>query len=371
MTIDSLHEKNTMLKVAIAEHEGKIESYQEHVFSKYQVRLLEIEKKESEVDTPWEEVPAKLEDLDQKIKSLGSVNLSAIEELAKLEDRFNFLTEQEKDLLAAKKQLVEVIEKINVTATQMFEDTFNKVKVYFNDIFGELFEGGKAELKLMDSPDMLEAGIDIVAKPGGKTFQTISLLSGGEKALTATALLFALFKVKPSPFCFIDELDAPLDDSNINRFTKLLKSFSDNTQFMVITHNKTTLKIADLLYGVTQPEKGISQLISVKFIDDDLDYLLKEPEVIKATKKGRVIEMKEDEDLSEYVIPEIKPVRFTLPEENAASVTAVSPEQKETITEPIPVRNSTEELLSSEESNALPEAIMERNTLVSIPEENS
>ncbi len=371
VTIDSLHEKNTMLKVAIAEHEGKIESYQEHVFSKYQVRLLEIEKKESEVDTPWEEVPAKLEDLDQKIKSLGSVNLSAIEELAKLEDRFNFLTEQEKDLLAAKKQLVEVIEKINVTATQMFEDTFNKVKVYFNDIFGELFEGGKAELKLMDSPDMLEAGIDIVAKPGGKTFQTISLLSGGEKALTATALLFALFKVKPSPFCFIDELDAPLDDSNINRFTKLLKSFSDNTQFMVITHNKTTLKIADLLYGVTQPEKGISQLISVKFIDDDLDYLLKEPEVIKATKKGRVIEMKEDEDLSEYVIPEIKPVRFTLPEENAASVTAVSPEQKETITEPIPVRNSTEELLSSEESNALPEAIMERNTLVSIPEENS
>ncbi len=312
--IEELQERTTSLKVHIAEIEGKINNLKEHLFSKYQLRLEQVEKEE--VDIPWEEVPEKVIELETKIASLGNVNLEAIEELERLEKRFEFLNNQERDLNSASKKLFEVIQKINERATEMFNETFDKVKVYFSDIYNELFEGGKAELKLMESEDFLEAGIDIIARPPGKNSQTISLLSGGEKALTATALLFALFKIKPSPFCIIDELDAPLDDTNITRFTKMLTKFSNETQFIVITHNKNTLKIADLLYGVTQPVKGISTFISVKFIDDNLDHLLEEsPQPITSTKKRKTIMLKEDESLADLDIPKIKELRLKLPEE--------------------------------------------------------
>jgi len=312
--IEALQEQSTSLKVHIAEFEGKINNLKEHLFSKYQLRIEEVEKEE--IDIPWEEVPEQVSSLETRVANLGNVNLEAIEELERLEKRFEFLTNQEKDLNSASKKLHEVIKIINERATEMFNETFDKVKVYFSDIYHELFEGGKAELKLMESEDFLEAGIDIIARPPGKNSQTISLLSGGEKALTATALLFALFKIKPSPFCIIDELDAPLDDTNISRFTKMLIKFSNETQFIVITHNKNTLKIADLLYGVTQPVKGISTFISVKFIDDNLDHLLEETlKPIKSTKKRKTIMLKEDESLSDLDIPNIKELKLKLPEE--------------------------------------------------------
>lgn len=349
--IDELHDSITTFKVETAEMEGKMNNYREHLFSKYQKRLEEIENKEKEVTMPWETVPDRILEVDKRISNLGNVNLAAISELEVLQERFNFLTTQETDLTNAKKQLSEIIARINETATKMFDETFNKVKVYFSDTFMELFEGGKAELKLLDSENILDAGIEIIARPPGKHPQTISLLSGGEKALTATALLFALFKVKPSPFCFIDELDAPLDDNNIARFIKLLKSFSKSTQFIVVTHNKSTLKIADLLYGVSQIEKGVSRIISVKFIDEDLDHLLEEKPVPQGQSKKRKIEIKEEDELLKTDLPRIKSVQLHSPQELNTKL------QGET-QNPVPEQTETEH-----------ESILEKRMTTSIPDQ--
>ena len=375
--LDTLQNRITHLKVTVAETEGKMNSQREYIYAKYQVRIENLEAKFDEVKIPWEEVHGRISEIEETIKSLGQVNLSAIEELEKLQERQNFLVAQEKDLNAAKVQLNDVIQKINTTAGQMFQETFEKVKVYFNDIFVELFEGGKAELRLVDNEDMLEAGVEIVARPSGKHPQTISLLSGGEKCLTATALLFALFKVKASPFCIVDELDAPLDESNIGRFTKMLKSFSGSTQFIVITHNKKSIKIADLLYGVTQPEKGVSKLISVKFIDDNLDHLLLEPEASKAIPKIKgVIQLKEDDELSQLQLPEVKPVVFDLPlpqpnpeEGGTVSVNRLTEVLKEIKPDPVPeVRAETSaEVRTESRIQEIPLVPEEENASLSEP----
>jgi len=205
-----------------------------------------------------------LEQARERLGSLGPVNLLAVEEYQKRKERYEFLTRQREDLLAAKAQLLEAIEKINTTASQLFVDTFAKVQVHFRDVFRTLFEGGDAELRAIGE-DPLECEIEIVAKPRGKHLQSISLMSGGERALTAIALLFAIYLVKPSPFCLLDEVDAPLDDANVERFLKMLKRFSEKTQFVVITHNKVTMEAASLLYGVTMQELGVSKLVSVRF----------------------------------------------------------------------------------------------------------
>jgi chromosome segregation protein len=200
----------------------------------------------------------------ERLGSLGAVNLLAVEEYTKRKERYEFLTRQREDLLAAKSQLLEAIEKINTTASQLFVETFAKVQEHFRDVFRTLFEGGDAELRAIGE-DPLECEIEIVAKPRGKHLQSISLMSGGERALTAIALLFAIYLVKPSPFCLLDEVDAPLDDANVERFLRMVKRFSDKTQFVVITHNKQTMESANCLYGVTMQELGISKLVSVKF----------------------------------------------------------------------------------------------------------
>jgi chromosome segregation protein len=192
------------------------------------------------------------------------VNLEAITEYDELEQRYAFLTGQETDLLTAKDQILKAIQEINRTTQKLFAETFEQVKVNFQEMFTELFGGGKATLSLMDESDPLECGIDIVAKPPGKQTQTVSLLSGGERTMTAVALLFAIYMVKPSPFCVLDELDAPLDESNINRFIKILQRFVQQSQFVVITHNKRTISIADVLYGVTMEERGVSKFVSLR-----------------------------------------------------------------------------------------------------------
>ena len=189
----------------------------------------------------------------------------AIEEYEETEQRYQFLSKQHDDLVQAKAQLLEVINRINVQTREMFRDTFEKIRESFRAMFTEVFGGGKADLVLMDENDLLESGIDIVARPPGKQLQTISLLSGGEQTMTAVALLFSIYQVKPSPFCVLDELDAPLDESNINRFIRVLQRFLAHSQFIIITHNKRTIGMADVLYGITMQEHGISKIVSVKF----------------------------------------------------------------------------------------------------------
>lgn len=205
--------------------------------------------------------------LRDKLAKMGPVNLVAIEEFEELKQRYDFLTQQHADLTQAKEDLHKAIVKINRTTRELFADTFQKVQTHFSEYFRLLFRGGQAELVLLDENDILESGIEIVARPPGKKLQTMSLLSGGEKALTAVALLFSLFKVRPSPFCILDEIDAPLDETNVERFCSVLKDFVEGSQFILITHNKRTMNLADALYGITMAQTGVSRVVSVKFGD--------------------------------------------------------------------------------------------------------
>ena len=211
-----------------------------------------------------EERRERLRLLQEKLRSLGPVNLLAMQDYEERRQRLSFLAAQRKDLDEARLSLLEAIQKINVTASDLFQKTFLQVNENFQKVFKTLFEGGEAALTL-SGDDPLEAEIDILARPRGKKPQSLSLLSGGEKALTAIALLFAIYLVKPSPFCILDEVDAPLDDANIDRFVLLLRKFSRNTQFIVVTHNKKTMEVADCLYGVTMEEPGVSKLVSVRW----------------------------------------------------------------------------------------------------------
>jgi chromosome segregation protein len=212
-----------------------------------------------------EELTLEIEKLKKRCESYGAVNLVAIEEFEELKGRYEFLTKQQSDLLTAREQLLSTIQKINRTTRQMFTDTFVKVNEEFKVYFRMLFGGGEAQLVLLDPENALECGIDIVARPPGKKLQNISLMSGGEKTLTAIALIFGVFKVNPSPFCVLDEIDAALDESNVDRFANMLKEFAKIAQFIVITHNKNTMNAADILYGVTMQERGVSRIVSVKF----------------------------------------------------------------------------------------------------------
>jgi chromosome segregation protein len=215
--------------------------------------------------TDWDAIAKQVETLQGKLDELGPVNLVAIEEYEETEQRHQFLTTQHDDLVTAKTQLLEVINRINTQTREMFLTTFTQIRDNFRTMFVEVFGGGKADLILTDENDVLECGIDIVAKPPGKQLQTISLLSGGEQTMTAVSLLFSIYQVKPSPFAVLDELDAPLDESNINRFIRVLQRFINHSQFIIITHNKRTIGMADVLYGVTMEEHGISKIVSVKF----------------------------------------------------------------------------------------------------------
>ena len=216
-------------------------------------------------EIPWENIEGIVAELTERVDSMGPVNLEAIQEFEELEERYQFLEKQNTDLINAKAELLEVIARINKTTKELFATTFEQVRLNFQVMFTELFGGGKANLLLVDDTDPLESGIEIIARPPGKQLQTISLLSGGERTMTAVALLFAIYMVKPSPFCVLDEMDAPLDESNIGRFIKLLDRFVDQSQFFVITHNKRTMSRADTLYGVTMEERGVTKLLSVKF----------------------------------------------------------------------------------------------------------
>jgi chromosome segregation protein len=195
---------------------------------------------------------------------MGEINLTAIEESEESQKRFDFLTTQRTDLESALGQLEAAIEKINRASRKRFRETFDAINAKFEEVYPRMFGGGRAHLRLTDDSDLLETGVDIIANPPGKkVMQNIELLSGGEKALTAVSLLFAIFLVKPSPFCVLDEVDAPLDEANVGRFNEMVRAMTDRSQFILISHNRRTMEIADRLCGITMEEPGVSKLVGV------------------------------------------------------------------------------------------------------------
>ncbi|MFA4854717.1 MAG: AAA family ATPase [Candidatus Omnitrophota bacterium] len=248
----------------------------ERMFSAYKIDLDAQEELTKELD--YQALANEINELKKKLDSYGTVNLVAIEEYDELKQRYDFLIQQQTDLLSAKESLHQAILKINRTTKQMFMETFEKVKVEFKNYFRLLFNGGDAQLFLLDEADPLESGIEIICRPPGKKLQNVLLLSGGEKAMSAIALIFAIFKVKPSPFCILDEIDAALDEANVDRFSRVLQEFSKASQFIVITHNKKTIVNANIMYGITMEQSGVSKIVSVKLSQDKEKE--KEPEAV-------------------------------------------------------------------------------------------
>ncbi len=242
----------------------QLENLDQNLQERHRITIAEMAERPD--NTEFDEAAARTrqQELEQLLEELGDVNLMAIEECAGMEERHNFLTAQKADLEESVQDLQQAIQKINKTTRKRFFDTFTRINSMFSEIFPRLFCGGQAELRLTDEQDLLETGIDIIVQPPGKKLSNVMLLSGGEKALTAVALIFAIFLIKPTPFCLLDEVDAPLDDANIGRFNEMVREMSAISQFIIITHNKTTMGVADTLYGVTMEEPGASRIVSVK-----------------------------------------------------------------------------------------------------------
>jgi chromosome segregation protein len=240
----------------------------------YQIDLVE-ESQKGEGETQahllqpvgLEDAQSEIEDLRRKLSRLGSVNLDSLQELADLELREGALRVQHDDLTEAQNRLQEIIARINQDSRRLFTETFALIRTNFQELFRKLFGGGQADVLLEDEADVLESGIEVMARPPGKELRSISLLSGGEKTLTAVALLLAIFRSRPSPFCLLDEVDAALDEANTARLTGVLREFLDRSQFIVVTHAKRTMAAADVLYGITMQESGVSKRVAVKFED--------------------------------------------------------------------------------------------------------
>ena len=232
----------------------------------FKIELDVILDQERTTDTTLEELQATSDRMKKRLENMGEINPTAIEAFTEMKKRYEFILEQKNDLVDAKESLLQTIQEVEATANQQFLDTFNKVRENFQKVFKALFtEEDTADMVLVNPENLAETGIDIVAKPKGKRPSSITQLSGGEKTLTATALLFAIYLIKPAPFCILDEVDAPLDDANVGKFTQMIKKFSDNSQFIIVTHNKQTMGAVDVIYGVTMQEPGVSKLVPVDF----------------------------------------------------------------------------------------------------------
>src|SRR5215471_15838036 len=316
--LSEAQQRRGSVEVELAQKQMSVQNLRDRIQQKYHVRLDDVrsecititfadegpakvhvmspeEMAASGAATDWTLVAQQVEALQQRLDEMGPVNLVAIEEYEETEQRYQFLSKQHDDLVQAKGQLVEAINRINIQTREMFIATFEKIRDNFRGMFTEVFGGGKADLILLDENDVLESGIDIVARPPGKQLQTISLLSGGEQTMTAVSLLFSIYQVKPSPFCVLDELDAPLDESNINRFIRVLQRFVTHSQFIIITHNKRTIGMADVLYGVTMQEQGVSRIVSVRFHKADEVVTDHAPASLETPTAVRPIDQEEDE----------------------------------------------------------------------------
>jgi chromosome segregation protein len=260
-------------EIAKAKLETKFENFVQNLWEKYEIAYLEaFEMKDENFD--HENAEKEIKGLRIKIKGLGDVNVNAIQEYDQVKERYEFLTEQRKDLIDSKKSLMKIIGDLEDQMIDQFKVKFEQIKIQFTTVFQDLFGGGRADLIIKDEDNILDSDIEIIAQPPGKKLQSINLMSGGEKALTAISLLFAILKIKPTPFCILDEIEAALDDVNVFRFSEFLREFSSKSQFVVITHRKGTMEIADVLYGVTMEEFGISKLLSLKLenIEEEIEY---------------------------------------------------------------------------------------------------
>ena len=295
-SLNDLHERRAAQQVRESQLQMKIDNLVDHVQRRYHVDLrtgaddeanftktlqAQLKKREktgaeaaqtASPDVAEAEVDGLIADLSQQLENMGPVNLEAVQEYDELEQRYQFLEQQNNDLTTARRELLDVIARINSTTQTLFAQTFAQVRANFREMFAELFGGGKADLSLMDENDPLNCGIEISAKPPGKQLQSVSLLSGGERTMTAVALLFAIYMVRPSPFCVLDEMDAALDETNINRFIRVLERFVAQSQFIIITHNKRTIAKGDVIYGVTMEERGISKLVGMKLAERPENY---------------------------------------------------------------------------------------------------
>ena len=240
------------------------------MWSEYEMTLNQAKELKKEELSSLPEIRRQIDALKEQIKSLGNINVNAIEDYREVSERYEFMRAQHEDLVNAQAELVKIIEELDIGMRRQFEEKFREIRAEFDKVFKELFGGGRGTLELMEGEDLLEAGIQIIAQPPGKKLQNMMQLSGGEKALTAISLLFAIQNLKPSPFCLLDEIEAALDDSNVDRFANYLHKLTKNTQFIVITHRRGTMMAADRLYGITMQEKGVSTLVSVNLIEDSL-----------------------------------------------------------------------------------------------------
>ncbi len=232
----------------------------------FKIDLDAILEEERNTETPLEDLQQKSDRMKKRLENIGEINPTAIEAYTEMKKRYDFIVEQKNDLVSAKDSLMQTIQEVEATANQKFLETFNKVRDNFQNVFQALFTEDDTADMVLDNPENLaETGIDIIAKPKGKRPTSITQLSGGEKTLTATALLFAIYLIKPAPFCILDEVDAPLDDANVGKFTQMIRKFSKDSQFIIVTHNKMTMASVDVIYGVTMQEAGVSKLVPVDF----------------------------------------------------------------------------------------------------------
>ncbi len=266
-TISTLNNRFTKLDMRNEDIKQKNQQLYDTMWEDYEITYVEAKNYE-QLEAKDSELQKEDRSLRAQIRSLGSVNVNAVEEYNKVQERFDFLTNQRDDIIASEEKLTDVITRLEELMVTQFREQFKIISENFTKVFRVMFGGGNAELKLADDDDILNCGIDINAQPPGKALQNMMLLSGGEKALTAMSLLFAILEMKPSPFCILDEIEAALDDANVNRYADYLKRFTDTTQFVVISHRKGTMEAADILYGVTMQEQGISKLVSVDFSND-------------------------------------------------------------------------------------------------------
>jgi len=253
------------LRIEAGQLEVRVQDLVERVQEELQIDLVAAYEDYMQSEVDWEQIREEITELRGKIERLGNVNLDAIDEQESLEQRHEFLSRQVEDLNVSRGQLQQLINRLNKQSREKFRETFEEIRVHFQDVFRRLFGGGKADIYLEEAEDILEAGVEIMARPPGKQTRSISLLSGGEKSMTAIALLFAIFKARPSPFCFLDEIDAALDEANNERFNLMVREFQKHSQFIIITHAKRTMSIADVLFGITMQTQGVSKKISVRF----------------------------------------------------------------------------------------------------------
>jgi len=266
---EQVEQKISEIKIELGQLEVRGQDLVERVQEQLQIDLRNCYENYQQSQVDWDKVRVEIVQLRGRIERLGNVNVDAIDEQENLQKRHDFLSSQVEDLNKSRAQLQQLINRLNKKSREKFGQTFEEIREHFQQIFRKLFGGGKADIMLEDAEDILEAGIEIIARPPGKETRSISLLSGGEKSLTAIALLFAVFKAKPSPFCFLDEVDAALDEANNERFNLIIREFQKDSQFIIITHAKRTMSIAEVLYGITMQTQGVSKKISVRFAEYD------------------------------------------------------------------------------------------------------